>query len=344
MSNRNCGDFYISSPSLVPFHIDPNESKDAAKYNKTPPMNEQDCDQFDDSTSSLLVTAETNKVYTPKPMGPTFITVAGGRGSGKKELCELIVTNLEQIHTQKHHQQSKRVNDNPLETERLIKTQPPQQPLSRLLVLKLDDFRRELTDYERELNNKGYALNLDHPDAYDFKLLENVMYKLSQGNEVEIPAWDSDTMTRTMGRKITQMPQVIIVEGIFTLYNRNVRRFFDMKIFVDVDADTRLGRNVKTLVTEFQNQQQPDSNTNDHNVHSAKRIDLYLKNYLLLEKPVFEEFILPSKRWADIIIPRGDENEVAIKLLMNHISDMVSISRAESALTLSSSMSSFSLN
>ncbi|KAJ1679273.1 UMP-CMP kinase [Spiromyces aspiralis] len=244
-----------------------------------------------------MLVSQSNQGYQNKTFGPTFIGVAGGRGAGKKELCELIVSKLNE----------KRLN----EVTTLV------------LMIELDDFHRELTDYERELAAKGHALNLDHPDAFDFKLLEEVMVKVCQGAEVTLPRWDPRTMTRTQGDVISARPQVVLVEGILTLYNRNIRRFFDMQIFIEVDADTRLGRNLKTFVEKNQQADGQDA--------SPEALNTYLKNYLLLEKPVFEEFILPSKRWADIIIPRGDENRVAMNLIMHHINDMVISNRNTAA-------------
>ncbi|VDO97889.1 unnamed protein product [Heligmosomoides polygyrus] len=123
--------------------------------------------------------------------------------------------------------------------------------------------------------------------AFDFDRLTDTISQLEQGKAVVIPKYDFMTSTRK-GTMCIEPADVIIVEGILIFYDARLRNKFAMKLFVDADADIRLARRVLLVLS-------------------------------LQVKPAFEEFCLPTKKWADVIIPRGGENDVAIDLLVQHI-------------------------
>lgn len=150
----------------------------------------------------------------------------------------------------------------------------------------------ELTLEERD------QLNLDHPDSFDSHLLLSHLDQLRQGISVEAPIYDYLAHTRT--NKTNTMPArpVVILEGILVLAIPEIRSLLDIKVFVDADPDIRLIRRLERDMKERGN-----------NLETA------IKRYLTTVKPMHEAFIEPSKRYADIIVPRGGHNEIAIDLL-----------------------------
>ncbi|XP_058101978.1 uridine kinase-like protein 3 isoform X9 [Magnolia sinica] len=141
------------------------------------------------------------------------------------------------------------------------------------------------------------------PDAFDTELLLCTMEKLKLGQGVSIPNYDFKTH-KSYGIPARQVnpSDVIILEGILVLHDPRVRDLMNMKIFVDTDSDLRLARRIKRDTVE-----------------RGRDIQLVLDQYAKFVKPGFDEFILPSKKFADIIIPRGGDNDVAINLIVQHI-------------------------
>ncbi|XP_040985704.1 uridine kinase-like protein 1, chloroplastic isoform X2 [Juglans microcarpa x Juglans regia] len=152
----------------------------------------------------------------------------------------------------------------------------------RVVLVNQDSFYRGLTDDELK---HVHEYNFDHPDAFDTEQLLECIGKLKSGQPVHVNASD-----------------VIILEGILVFHDQRVRNLMNMKIFVDADADTRLARRIKRDTVE-----------RSRDVHSV------LEQYSKFVKPAFDNFILPSKKYADVIIPRGGENHVAIDLIVQHI-------------------------
>ncbi len=106
---------------------------------------------------------------------------------------------------------------------------------------------------------------------------------------------------------LIEQPNVVIISGLLTIYSKRVRDLLNLKVFVDVDSDTRLSRLV----------------VRDTTTRYKKPVETVLNGYLKFVKPSFEEFILPSKKFADVVIPRGDANLVAIDLLSSHLNDIL---------------------
>ncbi len=143
-------------------------------------------------------------------------------------------------------------------------------------------------------------LNFDHPDSIDFKLLVKHLNDLKSGKEVDQPVYSYLTCSRSLTEKVRVKPSlVVIVEGILIFTCPELRSCMDIKVFVDADADDRLGRVI----------------TRD-NIERGRTIEKVLERYEKTVKPMHLQFIEPSKRYADIIIPQGGHNQVAIGILL----------------------------
>ncbi|KAI8914289.1 uridine cytidine kinase i [Gorgonomyces haynaldii] len=173
-------------------------------------------------------------------------------------------------------------------------------PLAKVVMLNMEEFYKQLGPKELKLAEQG-EYNFDHPDAIDFPLLDQVMRDLLQRKAVKVPVYDKKTHLRLDTHTVIENADVIIMSGIHMLYDRKVRDMLDLKCFVDVDSDVRLSRQVLAATSARRNE-----------------LDQILNRYVKFIKPSFEEFILPTKKYADIIIPRGGDNTVAIDLLAQH--------------------------
>ncbi len=143
-------------------------------------------------------------------------------------------------------------------------------------------------------------LNFDHPDSVDFKLLIKHIKDLKSGKSVEQPVYSYLTCSRSTDVTVKVKPsKVIIVEGILIFTCLELIKCMDIKVFVDADADDRLGRVI----------------TRD-NIERGRTIEKVLERYEKTVKPMHLQFIEPSKRYADIIIPQGGHNQVAIGILL----------------------------
>ncbi|KAK7291559.1 hypothetical protein RIF29_06800 [Crotalaria pallida] len=170
----------------------------------------------------------------------------------------------------------------------------------RVVLLSQDSFYRDLTNDELK---KVHEYNFDHPDAFDTEQLVETIRNLKSGQSVQVPIYDFKCNQRFSDRsKQVNASEVIIVEGILVFHEQRVRDMMNMKIFVDADPDVRLARRIRRDTVE-----------RSRDVHSV------LEQYAKFVKPAFDSFILPSKKYADIIIPRGGDNYVAIDLIVQHI-------------------------
>jgi uridine kinase len=144
--------------------------------------------------------------------------------------------------------------------------------------------------------------NYDHPDAFENCLLIQHLEQIRKGKTIEVPVYDFSQHARTsMKIPVTPHP-VIVVEGILILAEPALRNAFDIKVYVDTDADTRVIRRITRDIEE-----------------RGRTLDSVCKQYLSTVKPMHEAFIEPSKRYADIIIPVGGHNTVALSLLVSRI-------------------------
>lgn len=142
--------------------------------------------------------------------------------------------------------------------------------------------------------------NFDHPNSVDFDLLISDLKKLKAGKSIEQPVYSYITCSRSKTETVHVEPAtIIIVEGILIFTNEELRSMFDILIYVDADPDDRLGRVIRRDIEE-----------------RGKTIQQVLKRYQETVKPMHLQFIEPSKRYADIIIPQGGHNRVAISVLV----------------------------
>jgi len=233
-----------------------------------------------DNESSSLGIDVGRKISLTSPRVPFMIGVAGGTASGKSTVCQKLVEKLGQNEVNNMEKQ--------------------------VVSLSQDSFYRELHPHEIALAKKG-MFNFDHPDAFDNELMESVLSDIMAGRVTKIPVYDFKTNSRVAGQFTTIYPSdVVLVEGILVFYYANMRNMFDMKLFVDTDADTRLSRRVLRDIEE-----------------RGRDLEHVLHQYTTLVKPAFEEFCIPTKKYADVIIPRGAENTVAIDLISQHMQDII---------------------
>ena len=200
----------------------------------------------------------------------TIIGIAGGTGSGKTTVVRKIVEAL-----------------------------PPHY----VAVVPLDSYYNdttEMTDEDRK------AINFDHPDAFDWKLLIKQVNELRHGNAVEQPTYSYILCNRLPETVHVEPKPVIIIEGIMTLINKRLRDMMDLKIFVDCDSDERLIRNIQRDIVE-----------------RGRTVSMVVDRYLEVLKPMHEQFIEATKRFADVIIPQGGENVKGIGMLTNYIKTLV---------------------
>ena len=200
----------------------------------------------------------------------TIIGIAGGTGSGKTTVVKKIVEAL-----------------------------PPHY----VAVVPLDSYYNDTTEMTEE---ERHAINFDHPDAFDWKLLIKQVNELRKGNAIEQPTYSYLKCNRLPETIHVEPKPVIIIEGIMTLLNKKLRDMMDLKIFVDADSDERLIRNIQRDIVE-----------------RGRDVKMVVDRYLDVLKPMHEQFIEPTKRYADLIIPQGGENVKGISMLCKYIEGIV---------------------
>jgi uridine kinase len=200
----------------------------------------------------------------------TIIGIAGGTGSGKTTVVKKIVQAL-----------------------------PPHY----VAVVPLDSYYNDTSHMTEE---ERHAINFDHPDAFDWKLLNKQINMLRRGEAIEQPTYSYILSNRLPGTVHVEPKPVIIIEGIMTLFDKKLRDLMDLKIFVDTDSDERLIRNITRDVVE-----------------RGRTVDMVLERYLNVLKPMHEQFIEPTKKYADLIIPQGGENLKGIGILCKYIEGLV---------------------
>ena len=200
----------------------------------------------------------------------TIIGIAGGTGSGKTTVVKKIVEAL-----------------------------PPHH----VAVVPLDSYYNDttgMTDEERR------AINFDHPDAFDWKLLIKQINELREGRAIEQPTYSYILSNRLPETVHVEPKPVIIVEGIMALINKKLRDMMDLRIFVDCDSDERLIRNIQRDIVE-----------------RGRDVQMVVDRYLEVLKPMHEQFIEPTKRYAHIIIPQGGDNVKGIGMVCKYIESIV---------------------
>jgi len=168
-----------------------------------------------------------------------------------------------------------------------------------VIVLEHDRYYRDRSDLRLE---DRAALNYDHPDALETDLLVRHLQDLRAGRPIERPVYDYATYTRRQATETVRPRRAIIVEGILIFTDAALRGLMDIKVFVDTDDDIRFIRRLKRDVAE-----------------RGRTMQSVIDQYLGTVKPMHLEFVAPSKRYADIIVPQGGHNAVAIDMLLTLI-------------------------
>ncbi len=206
---------------------------------------------------------------------PVTIAVAGGTGSGKTTVSNAL---LERVG---HHN---------------------------IAYIPHDAYYKELDHLSPE---ERATINFDHPDSLDTDLMIEHIKHLQEGKAVEIPIYDFHMHRRTQERQPVAAQPIILVEGILIFAEERLRRLFDVKIFVDTDADLRFIRRLQRDITE-----------------RGRTTESVVQQYLETVRPMHLKFVEPSKRYADVIIPEGGFNMVAIDMIADRIRSMMSLRKA----------------
>ncbi|XP_071598495.1 uridine-cytidine kinase-like 1 isoform X2 [Heliangelus exortis] len=170
-----------------------------------------------------------------------------------------------------------------------------------VVLLSMDSFYKVLDEGQQALAAHS-DYNFDHPDAFDFELLVSVLRKLKKGKSVKVPVYDFTTHSRRREWKTVYGANVIVFEGILAFANKELLKLLDMKVFVDTDSDIRLVRRLQRDIME-----------------RGRDIVGVIKQYNKFVKPAFEQYIEPTVQVADIVVPRGGENSVALDLIVQHV-------------------------
>jgi len=171
-----------------------------------------------------------------------------------------------------------------------------------VVILSMDSFYKVLSAEQSAAAHRS-EYNFDHPDAFDFSLLVDTLKSLKAFRRTEVPQYDFSTHSRMKDWKTYYGANVILFEGILSFVNKEVRDLLDVKIFVDTDSDIRLCRRLSRDISE-----------------RGRDLRGVLKQYGTFVKPAFDSYIEPTKLYADIIVPRGAENEIAIDMIVKLVS------------------------
>ena len=176
-------------------------------------------------------------------------------------------------------------------------------PENTVAVIPQDSYYKAQWDMDPEERKKTY---FDHPDAFEWPLFAHQIEELRQGRAIEQPTYSYITCTRQKETVHVEPHDVIIVEGIMALYDKKLRDLMDLKIFVDAEPDERLLRVIERDIAE-----------------RAHPLEMLITKYRNVLKPMHDEFIEPTKQYADIIIPKGGSNERGIGILCKYIEGIV---------------------
>ena len=171
-------------------------------------------------------------------------------------------------------------------------------------VVPLDSYYNDTSHMTEEQRR---AINFDHPDAFDWQLLVKHVELLRNGVAVEQPTYSYLKCNREKETVHVEPKPVIIIEGIMALLNKQLRDMMDLKIFVDTDSDERLIRNIQRDCVE-----------------RGRTVEMVIDRYHKVLKPMHEQFIEPTKKFADLIVPLGGENKTGIHILKKYIEGIFS--------------------
>ncbi len=220
-------------------------------------------------------TNEGNLVRVRLPPAPhqlmksLFVGIAGGTGSGKTTVAHKIASYFG----------------------------------SSCVIIPHDSYYRDQSNMKMEERERT---NYDHPDSLETQLLINQLRLLKQGKKIHIPTYDFSHHTRAKETLLVSPKKIIIVEGILLYENEILRNMMDFKLFVDTDADIRLGRRIARDIKE-----------------RGRTLEFSLNQYLTMSRPMYLAFGEPTKKYADIILPHGGENTIGIDLVVSAITHSI---------------------
>ncbi len=169
----------------------------------------------------------------------------------------------------------------------------------KIAVIQHDSYYRDISHYD---GADPSSINFDHPDSLETSLLVEHIRQFKNNETIEQPIYNFTTHSRMKDRRIIPPRDFLIIEGILIFVEKELRDLMDIKIYVDTDDDERLLRRLKRDIVE-----------------RGRSLDSVIRQYIGTVKPMHLEFVEPSKRWADIIIPKGGENNVAIDMVVSKI-------------------------
>lgn len=204
-------------------------------------------------------------------MVPIIIGIAGGSASGKTSIAKILKQRFEDTQS--------------------------------VYIITMDDYYKDQRDIPFEERLK---VNYDHPFAFDMELLIEDLKSLKNKQAIDKPIYDFINHTRSDQTEIVHPANVLVVEGLMALENKELRNLLDIKVFVDTDVDIRF---IRRLVRDVKKR--------------GRTMDNVVEQYLTTVRLMHEQFVEPSKRYADIIIPEGAHNLVAIDLLTTKISSII---------------------
>lgn len=204
-------------------------------------------------------------------MKPVLILVAGGTASGKTT----VVDEIEKLNT----------SDD-------------------MSVIYMDNYYKKRDDLTLE---ERKTINYDHPDSFDIELLKNDLEKLMNNKAIDTPVYDFTVHNRDPYKKNHIEPKkLIILEGIMSMYDKDIRDMADIKIYVESEADIRFIRRLKRDIKE-----------------RGRSMDDIINQYLTTVKPMYDAYVAPCKRFADIIIPNDNKHDVALTIINAKIKDII---------------------
>jgi uridine kinase len=201
---------------------------------------------------------------------PFLIGLAGGTGSGKTTVANAIVNRVGK---------------------------------ERIAILSHDSYYRDIVDLPKNVLDRQ---NFDHPDSLESELLVRHLKALKQGMVVETPIYDFKVHRRAEESRRIEPRKIVLVDGILIFAEPELRKLFDVKIYVDTDADVRLIRRLKRDIAE-----------------RGRSVESVVTQYESTVRPMHMEFVEPSKRYADLIIPEGGENTVALDFLFARLRELL---------------------
>ncbi|XP_017463519.1 PREDICTED: probable uridine-cytidine kinase, partial [Rhagoletis zephyria] len=250
----------------------------SADINMTPSTSQERPKTITGNSISSSTSKQVRYSFQKKPF---VIGVAGGTASGKSTVCSKIMEKLGPLDPKNSNNSSSSTTSTTTSSSSAYLSANQK----RVICISQDSFYRKLNEEDRAMVAKG-LFNFDHPAAFDVPLLVHTLNEVLSGKMVKVPIYNYMENEISNTEEVIYPADVVLVEGLLLFYFPEVRDMFQMKIFVDTDPDTRLSRRVMRDVTE-----------------RNRALDVVLSQYTTFVKPSFEEFCLPTKKYADIIVP-----------------------------------------